>query len=177
LVLPLTVRPVSGVWASVSSRPLPPALTGVEALLPREEEGPEAFGVVDGRVLRVVTGRRDVLLRELALREAAARLREVAAALREVAARLRELPALREDAATPLRLPFRCPGRGGIVAFLRLALPRGGLAAVAFRRPPAVRAFARAPAPALRLDGVSFRPRFLPWVFALFFLTICASGG
>jgi hypothetical protein len=72
---------------------------------------------------------------------------------------------------------FRFPGRGGLLAFFRRALPWGVLAPAVFRLAPPLRAVARAPAPALRLEGVFFWPRFLPLVFALFVvLAIHASG-
>jgi hypothetical protein len=97
--------------------------------------------------------------------------------LRAVPARVRRAPArLADDAAALLRLPFRLPGRGWLVACLPRALPRAVLAPSVFRPLPAVRAFARAPVAALRFEWVSFRPRFLLWVFALFFLAIYASG-
>jgi hypothetical protein len=53
-----------------------------------------------------------------------------------------------------------------------LAFPFGVFAAAVLRRAPAVRAFARAPAPALRFDGVRFCPRAFPVVLELFFFAI-----
>lgn len=67
---------------------------------------------------------------------------------------------------------FRLPGRGGLAACFRRALPFGVFALAVLRRPPALRAVARAPAPAFRFEGVLFCPRDLPVVFALFFLAI-----
>jgi hypothetical protein len=83
--------------------------------------------------------------------------------------RLPAFAVLREDAA------FRLPGRGGLLAFFRFALPCGVLAPAVFLRPPALRAVARAPAPAFRFDGVSFCPRDLPLdpdFLVLFFFAI-----
>jgi hypothetical protein len=83
--------------------------------------------------------------------------------------RLLAFAVLRADAA------FRLPGRGGLVGCFRLALPCGVFAPAVFLRPPAVRAAARAPAPALRFDGVSFCPRDLPLdpdFLVLFFFAI-----
>src|SRR5688500_2037186 len=57
-------------------------------------------------------------------------------------------------------LALRLPGRGGFVAFLRAALPRGVRAPAVLRRPPLLAAAARRPAPARLLAGVG--PRRLP---------------
>lgn len=150
LVRPFTVRPVLGVWARVSSRPLPPALRRLAAFA-----GLRAVFRAAGR---------DVLREADVFRAFAAFRRAEGLAPSE--------PVFR-------RAEGRLPGRGGLVAFLRFAFPFGVLAPAVLRLPaadrPPVRAFARAPAPAFRLDGVRRWRRFL-LVFALFFvLAIPAS--
>jgi hypothetical protein len=84
------------------------------------------------------------------------------------------LPAFRCSGRFFCGAALRFPGRGGLVAFFRLALPCVVFAAV-LRRPPALRAIARAPAPAFLFDGVSFRVRTLPLVpvrLVVFFFAI-----
>jgi hypothetical protein len=83
--------------------------------------------------------------------------------------RLLAFAVLRAEAA------LRLPGREGLLAFFRLDLPCGVLDPAVFRRQPPVRAAARAPAPALRFDGVDFCPRDLPLdpdFLVLFFFAI-----
>jgi hypothetical protein len=67
-----------------------------------------------------------------------------------------------------------------LLAFFRLAFPFEVFAPAVLRRPavspverpPALRAFARAPVAALRFDGGRFCPRALPVVLELFFFAI-----
>jgi|SRR5688572_22418118 len=90
------------------------------------------------------------------------------------------VPELRRGRAVFLEAPFRLTlralrlaGRVGFFACFRRVFPRAVLAGAAFRLEPALRAFARAPARALRLEVVRFRPL----LFAAFFFAINASGG
>ena len=152
LVRPFTVRPVSGVWERLSSRPVPPNLTEPGFF---RAEGP----VLSEPCFPRAEGRRAVVFRP------------VLAAPLEVDSRA----FLEVDLADPPPV-FLFPGRGGFVVFLRRALPWGVLAPAVFlrpvarcgeRRPRAVRAFARARVPALPFEGVFFWPRDFAFFFVL----------
>jgi hypothetical protein len=138
LVRPRTERPVSGVWSSSLSRPVPPS----RALVRFTERRWAAF-----------------LAPPLTPVVFLAPPRFAVADLPDVFA---VFPVF--GAAAFLTLPRR----GGLLAFLRFALPCGVLAPAVFRFPPAVLLFARAPAPDWRFDGVVF----CPLLFTLFFLAI-----
>ena len=160
LVRPRTLRPVSGVWSKVLSRPVPPTFARVLAVELRRAR-PE-FCLVDA------PRRAEVAFADLTgllvFFDAFFFVARFTAGFRELA-----LAAFRAGAA------FRLPGRGGLVGCLRRALPCGVFAPAVFLLPPAVRAAARAPAPALRFDGVSFCPRDLPLdpdFLVLFFFAI-----
>ena len=156
-VRPFTVRPVSGVCDRVSSRPLPPARRGLAGRVLRGEGASErGFCRVDG------TFPRD-----------------------RGFWRVDEPACFRADFRAPLVVDlaaFRVPAlsdpvfrRVEGVAFFRRAFPCGVLAPAVLRLPPRLWAIARAPAPALRFEGVFFWPRDLPLGFAFFFVLAISS--
>ena len=195
LVRPRTLRPVSGVWSRVLSRPVPPAFARGFA-----SEGRRGKLVARGFARELRRGWLLLLeganLREVVAGRFAAVFRDVAAlrlaALRLAVLRLRTPP---EDLAPPFRdeafadgtrrVPPVRPVLAVLVpAFEALAvvptgffcdalpacLPLAGLAPAVLLRPATFRAAARSSEPAFRFDAVRFRPR--PWLLDTDFLVL-----
>jgi hypothetical protein len=141
LVGPRLVRPASGVWARVSSRPVPPRFDALLAF----RAGAAFFAAP-----------RFAAVRFGAVRFAAAFLRA---------------------GATPFFAAFfSLPGRGGLVARFRAALPFGVRAPAVRREPPLLAAAARFPAPARLREGVLLGRLVVPLFFAIAVFSLRSAG-